>query len=117
MDLKIGEIIYIIQSIGITCRFIKGEILNIKGDNISVAALNKNKMIMDFYIYQFNISIVKNKNDARLIFIAKLCRKKDMMHDIDIVIKTIKENTGLTDTQQIKEEIKISQSQFPELWL
>lgn len=119
MDLKIGDIVYVVQNFGISVRFLKGEILKTdsKAEQITIAILNKDRKPFSFYIFQHNITILKNKTEARLVFLAKLCRKKDLQNDWEQVFQTIKDNTGLTDEKRIKEEIKMSQSQFPELWI
>lgn len=114
--LKVGDVIWLIQDFGTTAKLIHGEILNIsKQDEIKIASFHDKTYI--FYIHQQNITITKNKRNAKLIYIAKLCNKRDLEKNFEQIVLLIKEKTGLIDTIKIKKEIENSQYIFPELWV
>ncbi len=116
-DFRIGDTIWIINSFGISHVFYKCKILELTEWEITVEILNKSNKKRVFYVHQQNIKFLKDKKIARLMFIAKVCKKKDLINDFDRLYEDIKANTGLTSKTDIRNEIVLSQSQFPELWI
>lgn len=112
-----GDIIWIISDFGASSKVIHGEIVNKNQYDALTISLFPEQTTKEFYLHQQNLTFTKNKTEARLIHIAKLCRDMDFRHDLSDALNLISLKTGIVDTDKIKQEIKISQSQFPELWI
>lgn len=114
---KKDEIIWIVNNVGVVVYLYKCKVVEQTQLEINVEILNKNNKSRSFYIYQPNTKFIRNKYEARSIFIALACKKRNLSEDFERVYKIIKENTGLNNISTIRIEIDKSQSQFPELWL
>ena len=117
MDYKSGDIIWIISDFGVSSKVIHGEIVDKNQHDELIISLFPEQITKEFYLHQQNLTFTKNKTEARLIHIAKLCRDMDFQHDLSDALKLITLKTGIVNEQQIKQEIEMSQSQFPELWI
>ncbi len=112
-----GDIVWIISDFGVSSKIIHGEIVERNQHDELLVSLFPEQITKEFYLHQQNLTFTKNKTEARLIHIAKLCRDMDFRHDLPDALNLIALKTGIVDNEQIKREIKMSQSQFPELWI
>lgn len=117
IDFNVGDKIWVLNSFGIRHILSICRVLEISEWEVKVELLDKNNIARIFFINQPNIKFFKDKKIARLVFIARSCKKKNLVDEFDNICEIIKVNTGLTNKENIKKEIALSQSQFPELWI
>lgn len=112
-----GDVVWIVTDYGISSAIVHGEVVDKKPDGEISVVLFPNKESKQFYIHQKNLVFTKNKKDARLIHLAKLCNKADLKYDLEDIYKSLKNKLGLLDLESLKKEIELSQTQFPEMWI
>ena len=112
-----GDIVWIVSDYGISSAIIHGEVVDTNSNDEIKVSIFPQKETKQFYIHQKNLIFTKNKKEARLIHLAKMCNKADLKHDLEDIYKSLKNKLGLLDLESLKKEIELSQTQFPEMWI